>query len=246
MTTALKLSTRGEECPWSMSNIRQWIARLCEIEVDQPDRKPISPHDVPCPEVAVTDDLPWARWTVSERPAAPLGWLEPFRCLVILAEEPSECTQSFLRYDHRPTLLTGVAGDVAQGLAITLDTDRHRHPIEPVGPEVSQQCMNGGRPWVRGSRHAVTFEPDLSMDHRPEAYPGPHTPASRGTPIRGSEVLGGIQVLGDGEINWVIGMLIVAPQERSQCIGTALVTKAFERTGANRLDLVTEGEGPGF
>jgi hypothetical protein len=39
-------------------------------------------------------------------------------------------------------------------------------------------------------------------------------------------------------------MLIVAPQERSRGTGTALVAEAFERTKANRMDLLTEGEGP--
>jgi predicted N-acetyltransferase YhbS len=64
--------------------------------------------------------------------------------------------------------------------------------------------------------------------------------------VRRSEVIGAIQVLGDGRINWIIGTLIVLPTERDCGIGTSLVAEAFVRTGANRLDILTEGEGPRF
>lgn len=64
--------------------------------------------------------------------------------------------------------------------------------------------------------------------------------------LRREGIVGAIQVLGDGEINWVIGTLFVAPAERNRGIGTTLVAEAFKRTGATRLDLLTEEEGPRF
>jgi ribosomal protein S18 acetylase RimI-like enzyme len=64
--------------------------------------------------------------------------------------------------------------------------------------------------------------------------------------LRGEQVVGAIEVLSDGDINWVIGTLVVAASERSQGIGTMLVSEAFWRTKARRLDLLTEEEGPHF
>ena len=65
----------------------------------------------------------------------------------------------------------------------------------------------------------------------------------RGEPKGDDEVLEAIQVLGDGEINWVIATLIVAPRGRNRGINTALIIEAFERAGANRLDLFDRGRG---
>ena len=59
-------------------------------------------------------------------------------------------------------------------------------------------------------------------------------------------LVGAIQVLGDGQINWVIGTLIVAPAHRSQGIGRKLIAESFIATGAKRLDLLTEDDGPAF
>lgn len=64
--------------------------------------------------------------------------------------------------------------------------------------------------------------------------------------VQGDEVVGAIEVLTDGDINWVIGTLVVARSERGKGIGTALVSEAFERTTARRLDLLTESDGPHF
>lgn len=61
-----------------------------------------------------------------------------------------------------------------------------------------------------------------------------------------SEVAGAIEILSDGEINWIVGMLIVAPHRRAQGIGTALLEHAFSSVGARRLDLLTEDDGPRF
>jgi ribosomal protein S18 acetylase RimI-like enzyme len=59
-------------------------------------------------------------------------------------------------------------------------------------------------------------------------------------------LVGAVQVLGDGQINWVIGTLIVAPSYRSQGIGRRLIAESFIATGAKRLDLLTENDGPAF
>jgi predicted N-acetyltransferase YhbS len=53
-------------------------------------------------------------------------------------------------------------------------------------------------------------------------------------------------VIGDGEINWIVGMLIVAPHRRGEGIGTALLRHAFAEVRAKRLDLLTEDDGPRF
>jgi ribosomal protein S18 acetylase RimI-like enzyme len=64
--------------------------------------------------------------------------------------------------------------------------------------------------------------------------------------MEGDAVVGAIQVLGDGAISWVVGMLIVAPGSRRRGIATRLISEAFRCTGARRLDLLTEDEGPQF
>ena len=64
--------------------------------------------------------------------------------------------------------------------------------------------------------------------------------------LRGEHVVGAIQVLADGDINWIIGTFVVAVSERRQGIGTALVSEAFSRTNAKRLDLLTEHDGSRF
>jgi GNAT superfamily N-acetyltransferase len=60
------------------------------------------------------------------------------------------------------------------------------------------------------------------------------------------EVLGAAEVISDGAINWILGALIVSPARRGQGIGSALVEEAFARTGARRLDLLSEDDGPSF
>jgi predicted N-acetyltransferase YhbS len=64
--------------------------------------------------------------------------------------------------------------------------------------------------------------------------------------IKDNLVVGAIQVLADGDINWIIGTLVVAASERGQGIGITLVSEAFGRTKAKRLDLLTEDERPHF
>jgi predicted N-acetyltransferase YhbS len=59
-------------------------------------------------------------------------------------------------------------------------------------------------------------------------------------------VIGAAEVLSDGAINWVLGVLVVAPEHRGRGIGKALVRAAFAATGARRLDVLTEDEGPAF
>jgi predicted N-acetyltransferase YhbS len=59
-------------------------------------------------------------------------------------------------------------------------------------------------------------------------------------------VLGAVQVLTDGELNWVITTMIVAPSARGCGLGTRLVQGIFDETGAKRLDVQTEDDGPAF
>jgi predicted N-acetyltransferase YhbS len=58
--------------------------------------------------------------------------------------------------------------------------------------------------------------------------------------------VGAIEVITDGEINWIVGMLIVSPGHRGSGVGTSLVEAAFAASGARRLDLLTEDVGPSF
>jgi len=62
----------------------------------------------------------------------------------------------------------------------------------------------------------------------------------------GDELLGAVQVITDGQINWVVGLMIVAPAARHEGLGTRLLDAVFETTGAKRLDLQTEDDGPRF
>jgi len=64
--------------------------------------------------------------------------------------------------------------------------------------------------------------------------------------LDGCEVVGAAEVISDGAINWVLGALIVSPSRRGEGIGSALIEEAFARTGALRLDLLTEGDAPSF
>ena len=59
-------------------------------------------------------------------------------------------------------------------------------------------------------------------------------------------VIGAIEVIGDAGINWTVAMLIVAPSHRRRGFGKRLIETAFGATGATRLDLLTEDEGPPF
>jgi predicted N-acetyltransferase YhbS len=63
---------------------------------------------------------------------------------------------------------------------------------------------------------------------------------------RGGQLVGAIEVISDGAINWVIGAMIVSPEVRNEGIGTRLLEAAFEASGAKRLDLQTEDDGPRF
>jgi GNAT superfamily N-acetyltransferase len=60
------------------------------------------------------------------------------------------------------------------------------------------------------------------------------------------DVAGAAEVISDGAINWILGALIVSPAYRGRGIGTALIAEAFRRTGAQRLDLLTENAGSRF
>ena len=63
---------------------------------------------------------------------------------------------------------------------------------------------------------------------------------------RAGELVGAVEVISDGEINWVVGAMIVAAAARNKGIGTRLLEAAFEASGAKRLDLQTEDDGPQF
>jgi len=83
---------------------------------------------------------------------------------------------------------------------------------------------------------------DIAVVERALLAPGVTTLVA----LDGGEVVGAAEVISDGAINWVLGALIVSPSRRGEGIGSALIEEAFARTGALRLDLLTEGDAPSF
>jgi GNAT superfamily N-acetyltransferase len=53
-------------------------------------------------------------------------------------------------------------------------------------------------------------------------------------------VVGFAQVLSDGQIAAFLSLLLVAADRRGQGIGTRLIREAFQRSGAQRMDLLTD------
>ena len=53
-------------------------------------------------------------------------------------------------------------------------------------------------------------------------------------------VVGFAQVLSDGQIAAFLSLLLVAADRRQDGIGTRLIREAFQRSGAERLDLLTD------
>jgi ribosomal protein S18 acetylase RimI-like enzyme len=74
------------------------------------------------------------------------------------------------------------------------------------------------------------------------AAPGVTALVARGS----TRVIGAIQVLTDGGINWMVSMLVVALEHRAQGIGSALIRESFDRLNAKRLDLLTDETGASF
>lgn len=87
-----------------------------------------------------------------------------------------------------------------------------------------------------------TFFDDPEAVGRALTAPGVTTLVARS----GDQIVGAVQVLGDRELNWVVGLLIVHPEHRRIGIGTALLRRAADATGAKRLDLLTEDDAPSF
>jgi predicted N-acetyltransferase YhbS len=108
--------------------------------------------------------------------------------------------------------------------------------IEPFRPEhaaaIASLCGSEG--W--------DFWSDIAIVERALLAPGVTTLVA----VEEGEVVGAAEVISDGAINWILGALIVSPGHRNQGIGTALIREAFARTGALRLDLLTEDDGPSF
>ena len=59
--------------------------------------------------------------------------------------------------------------------------------------------------------------------------------------VEGDEVVGFAQMQSDGHIQAHLSLVLVAPRHRRKGIGRRLIAEAFVRSGAKRVDLVTEG-----
>jgi len=86
------------------------------------------------------------------------------------------------------------------------------------------------------------FWEDVDAVQRALSAPGVATLVA----LEAGQVVGAAQVLSDGGINWILAMLIVAAHHRGRGVGKRLIAEAFVRTGARRLDLLTEDDGPQF
>jgi ribosomal protein S18 acetylase RimI-like enzyme len=65
------------------------------------------------------------------------------------------------------------------------------------------------------------------------------------TAVEAGEVVGFVQMQGDGEIQAHLSLILVARDHRRRGIATKLLRAAFEASGAERIDLATEAD-PGF
>jgi len=63
--------------------------------------------------------------------------------------------------------------------------------------------------------------------------------------VEDGRVIGFAQVLSDGEIAAFLSLLLVAADRRRGGVGTRLIREAFQRCGAERLDLLTD-DAPDF
>jgi GNAT superfamily N-acetyltransferase len=61
--------------------------------------------------------------------------------------------------------------------------------------------------------------------------------------VEDGRIIGFAQVLSDGETAAFLSLLLVAADRRRQGIGTRLIQEAFQRCGAERLDLLTDDAG---
>lgn len=64
--------------------------------------------------------------------------------------------------------------------------------------------------------------------------------------VDNDEVIGFAQTLTDGEIEAYLCALVVAAPERGRGIGKALIAEAFQRSGAQRIDLLSLDDSTGF
>jgi ribosomal protein S18 acetylase RimI-like enzyme len=58
--------------------------------------------------------------------------------------------------------------------------------------------------------------------------------------VQSGKVVGFVQMQSDGEIQAHLTLILVAKSKRGQSIGTSLIQQAFEKSGAERIDLVTD------
>ncbi len=64
--------------------------------------------------------------------------------------------------------------------------------------------------------------------------------------VEGGEVIGFAQMLTDGEIHAYLCLVAVAESARGRGVGKRLVTEAFSRSGARRVDLLSLDESEAF
>ena len=63
--------------------------------------------------------------------------------------------------------------------------------------------------------------------------------------VDSGQVVGFVQMQSDGEIQAHLSLIVVMADRRREGIGTRMVTEAFARCGAQRIDLITE-DAPAF
>jgi GNAT superfamily N-acetyltransferase len=84
-----------------------------------------------------------------------------------------------------------------------------------------------------------TYTKDPQRTWRALTAPGATTIVA----VENGRVIGFAQVLSDGEIAAFLSLLLIAADWRRQGIGTRLIQEAFQRCGAERLDLLTDDAG---
>jgi ribosomal protein S18 acetylase RimI-like enzyme len=86
-----------------------------------------------------------------------------------------------------------------------------------------------------------TYSTDPELTWKALTAPGVYTVVAE----KDGDVVGFAQLQSDGVVQAHLSLLLVAQEHRRQGIGSRLISDAFKRSGAQRIDLITE-ESEGF